>query len=100
MHADSPLSIGRSTEFVRWVCESKHPVSIVEDRGFRWLYLSGRPTAFIPSRPTLTRDIEKVWEGARKRIKDMLSVRQHKPPGREQCTNLLDSALVVWCRSR
>jgi hypothetical protein len=63
-------------EIVRWVCESKRPFNIVNDRGFRSLMKTGRPNYHIPSPITVSRDVKKVFVNARKRISKLL--REHK----------------------
>ena len=65
------LTICRA-EIVRWVCESKRPFSIVDDRGFQCLMKTGRPSYYIPSKATVSRDVKQVFVNARKRIAKML----------------------------
>ncbi|KAF5312268.1 hypothetical protein D9619_003301 [Psilocybe cf. subviscida] len=59
-------------EFVRWVCESKRPFQIVNDRAFRSLMKTGRPGYTIPSAETLSRDVKKVFTNVRQRIAKMM----------------------------
>ena len=61
-------------EIVRWVCESKRPFEIVKDRGFQSLMKTGRPGYHIPSPPTVSCDVKKVFVRVRKRIAKMLQV--------------------------
>ncbi|KAF8811404.1 hypothetical protein BYT27DRAFT_7089536 [Phlegmacium glaucopus] len=61
-------------EIVRWVSESMRPFSIVEDRGFCSLMKTGRPEHYLPSRPTVARDVKEVFLKVRKRIGMMLQV--------------------------
>lgn len=51
------------------------PFSIVEDCGFRSLMKTGRPEYYLPSRPTVSRDVKEVFLKVRKRIGTMLQVR-------------------------
>ncbi|KAK6977237.1 ribonuclease H-like domain-containing protein [Favolaschia claudopus] len=56
-------------EHVRWVSESLRPFAIAKDRGYRQLMKSGRPLAFIPSPSTIARDVKRLFEKTRERIK-------------------------------
>ncbi|KAJ8462092.1 hypothetical protein ONZ51_g11117 [Trametes cubensis] len=55
-------------EIVRWVSESLRPFSIVDDRGFRELMLTGRPGYKLPSAATVSRDVKEVFARTRNRI--------------------------------
>ncbi|KAF5319422.1 hypothetical protein D9619_008796 [Psilocybe cf. subviscida] len=46
-------------EFVRWVCKSKRPFQVVNDRAFKSLMKTGQPGYTIPSAETLSRDVKK-----------------------------------------
>lgn len=63
-----------SSEFVRWVAESKRPFQIVNDRGFRSLMKTGRPECYIPSAETVSRDVKDVFVRVRECIAKMLQV--------------------------
>ncbi|EKM78496.1 hypothetical protein AGABI1DRAFT_60708, partial [Agaricus bisporus var. burnettii JB137-S8] len=65
-------------EAIRWVSESKHPCSIVQDRSFLRLMKTGRPHVWIPSPVTVARDVHKVFVSCQQRIATMLQ----KYPGR------------------
>ncbi|KAI0684076.1 hypothetical protein BC835DRAFT_1242500, partial [Cytidiella melzeri] len=56
----------------------KRPFSIVKDRGFISLMKTGRPSYWIPSPSTVSRDVKRVFARVRQRISNML--REH--PGR------------------
>lgn len=71
-HADSDNSTG----IVRWVSESLHPFSIVSDCGFNNLMKTGRPSHWIPSPTTVSRDVKKVFANVRRRLAVMLQVRE------------------------
>ncbi|KAJ7825924.1 hypothetical protein B0H14DRAFT_3874248 [Mycena olivaceomarginata] len=51
----------RSANLVRWVTESNRPITIVEDKTFRHIFLAGRPTTWLPSRFILAQDIKKAF---------------------------------------
>ncbi|EPS92664.1 hypothetical protein FOMPIDRAFT_6817, partial [Fomitopsis schrenkii] len=59
-------------ELVRWVAESLRPFTIVEDRAFLNLMKTGRPEYYIPSRWTVSRDVQRVFDRTRKRVGKML----------------------------
>lgn len=67
------IQISRA-EFVRWVCESKRPFQIVNDRAFKSLMKTGRPGYTIPSAETLSRDVKMVFTNVRQRIAKMMQV--------------------------
>jgi hypothetical protein len=60
---------------VRWVAESMRPFSIVDDRGFKTLMKTGRPSYYLPSRWTVARDVKHVFKKTRERISEILQVR-------------------------
>lgn len=59
---------------VRWVTQEQRPFSIVSDLGFRELMRTGRPSHYIPSPATVSRDVRQVFAIARGRIALMLKV--------------------------
>jgi hypothetical protein len=69
------LNVFLRAEIVRWVSESMRPFSIVDDRGFQSLMKTGRPTYYIPSASTVSRDVKQVFVKVRGRIAKMLQVR-------------------------
>jgi hypothetical protein len=50
------------------------PFSVIEDNGFKTLMKTGRPEYYLPSRHTVARDVEKVFEKTHKKIAKMLQV--------------------------
>ena len=60
---------------VRWVSESMRPFSIVSDEGFIFLMKTGRPSYYIPSASTVSRDVKTVFTKVRGRIAKILQVR-------------------------
>lgn len=71
---ESLLTVFISAELVRWVSESKRPFSIVKDRGFIKLMKTGRPSYWLPSPVTVSRDVKSVFARVRQRIANMLNV--------------------------
>jgi hypothetical protein len=65
----------RRAAIVRWVLESMRPFSIVGDEGFIFLMKTGRPSYYIPSAPTVSRDVKTVFTKVRGRIAKILQVR-------------------------
>ncbi|KAF7322202.1 hypothetical protein MKEN_00744700 [Mycena kentingensis (nom. inval.)] len=63
------------TGVVRWVAESLRPFAIVADRGFRYLMKSGRPTMWIPSPSTVSRDADRLFNATQRRLKRRLMER-------------------------
>jgi hypothetical protein len=61
-------------EIVRWVAESLRPFSIVEDKGFHCLMKTGRPSYYLPSRWTVSRDVRLVFAQTRNRVAKILMV--------------------------
>lgn len=61
-------------EIVRWVSENKRPFEIVKDRGFVTLMKTGRPSLWLPSPVTVSRDVKRVFVRVRQRIANMLRV--------------------------
>ncbi len=59
---------------MRWVAESYRPFAIAKDPGFLRLMLSGRPTYYIPSPTTISRDLKLIFAIVRKRLSRMLQV--------------------------
>lgn len=59
---------------MRWVAEDLRPFSIVEDKGFQRLMKTGRPSYYIPSRFTVSRDVCLVFARTRNRVATMLMV--------------------------
>jgi hypothetical protein len=64
--------IGCSAHIVRWVTESNRALRIVEDREFRELMLTGRPSASLPSHHTVSRDVRASFNKCRQRISTLL----------------------------
>lgn len=60
---------------VRWVSENARPFSIVADRWFLCLMMSGRPGLYVPSPSSVSRDVKIVFAKTRKRIAAMLQVK-------------------------
>ncbi|KAH9912041.1 uncharacterized protein BXZ73DRAFT_15946, partial [Epithele typhae] len=60
----------------QWVCENLRSISIVEDDGFKTLMLSGRPGFTIPSRMTVSRDIQTLFKRTRERWADFFKTHQ------------------------
>ena len=65
--------VGRA-EIVRWVAEDLQPFSIVEDRGFKSVMKTGRPGCYLPSRTTVSRDMQLVFVRTCNCIAKMLQV--------------------------
>ncbi|PPR01789.1 hypothetical protein CVT24_001704 [Panaeolus cyanescens] len=59
-------------KIVQWVCKSLRPFNIVNNRGFKKLMKTGRPTYQIPSASTVARDVRAVFTKSRKRIAGIL----------------------------
>ncbi|KAF5309387.1 hypothetical protein D9619_012291 [Psilocybe cf. subviscida] len=57
---------------VRWVTENHRPFNIVSDEWFLMLMKTGRPTHYIPSPATVSRDVKNVFVRCRERIAKML----------------------------
>ena len=57
-----------------WCAESNRPAHIVEDWEFNVLMKAGRPSSFIPSTRTVTRDIKSAFERCHNRIDKILKV--------------------------
>ena len=66
------LLIFVSAEIVRWVAENARPFNIVKDRAFLSLMKTGRPSHYIPSPSTVSRDVKLVFARTRQRIAKML----------------------------
>ena len=65
-------------KIAKWVAESQHPFSIVEDGGFKNLMKTGCPDYYIPSQYTVARDVKQVFKKTHKRIAKMLQVSEQK----------------------
>ena len=61
-------------EIVKWVAESMRPLSIVDDEGFKMLMKTGRPNYKLPKRMTVARDVNRVFQKTKKRMKKLLQV--------------------------
>jgi Tfp pilus assembly protein PilW len=68
------LSSASSARLVKWVTESNRPASIINDRELEELMTAGRPHIKLPSRYTLSRDIEACFKKCRVRIATLLKV--------------------------
>ncbi|KAK6968915.1 hypothetical protein R3P38DRAFT_2414910, partial [Favolaschia claudopus] len=56
-------------EHVRWISESLRPFTVVQDRGYRRLMKSGRPSTYIPSLRTVARDVKILFDKTRERLR-------------------------------
>lgn len=75
-----------------WVAESARPFHLVSDRGYLELMKTGRPSVYVPSATTLSRDVRLNFERAQKRIKGALKVsRVHNPESKNR------RCLCRWC---
>lgn len=63
-----------SAHIARWCAESNRPLRIVKDAQFEVLMKAGRPTTYISSPSTVSRDIKTMFELTRQRIDGMLKV--------------------------
>ncbi len=61
-------------EIVKWIVESFHPLSIVNDRGFKALMLTGCPDYWLPSMHIVTHDIQAMYMKTHEGIAELLSV--------------------------
>ena len=63
-----------SAHITQWCAESNQPLQIVKDRQFEIVMKAGRPMTYIPSPPTVSRDIRTLFEFTRQQIDEMLKV--------------------------
>jgi hypothetical protein len=56
------------------------PFSIISDRGFQCLMKTGRPSYYLPSESTVSRDVKQAFMKVRVRIAQMLQVRFQSAP--------------------
>ncbi|KAK6968921.1 hypothetical protein R3P38DRAFT_3337434 [Favolaschia claudopus] len=61
-------------EHVRWISESLRPFTVVQDRGYRRLMKSGRPSTYIPSLRTVARDVKILFDKTRERLRKRFEV--------------------------
>jgi len=59
---------------IRWAAKSKRPFTIVNDEEFRFLMKTGRPSLYIPSASTVSRDTKRVFGVVRNRVSKLLRV--------------------------
>lgn len=57
---------------MRWIAESTRPFSIVGDRGFKKLMITGRPGFKLPSPSTVARDAKVLFTRTRRLIGHIL----------------------------
>lgn len=71
-----PEKLDTRVNHVRWVCEDTRPFSVVEDKGYHRNMKTGpgRQSTYIPSASTVSRDVKKVFLGAREKIAYLLKV--------------------------
>lgn len=60
---------------VRWCAESLRPFAVASDSNFLFLMKTGRPSQYVPSPTTVSRDTRRVFKRVRTRIAQMLQVR-------------------------
>jgi hypothetical protein len=61
---------------VRWAAKSKWPFKIADDIEFRFMMKTGRPSIYIPSPMTVSRDTKRVFAVVRNWVAALLRVRQ------------------------
>jgi hypothetical protein len=59
---------------VKWVTENNRPANIVNDRELQELLTAGRPHIKLPSRQTVSRDVNACFRKCRERITQLLQV--------------------------
>ncbi|KAJ3571478.1 hypothetical protein NP233_g3729 [Leucocoprinus birnbaumii] len=59
-------------DIVRWVCESKRPFEVVNDKGFHRLMKRGRPHHYVPSATTVHRDLRVTFIRGRQIVSRLL----------------------------
>jgi hypothetical protein len=72
---------------VWWVTKNKWPFNIVDDEEFRFLMKTGRPSSYLPSRTTVTRDTRVVFLAVWTRLSRMLRV--------SHCTLIMKCILTI-----
>ena len=70
----SPTKLESRVHHVRWMVESKRPFALVDDKGYHRNMKEGRPDHYVPSSSTVSRDVKKVFVGAREEISKLLKV--------------------------
>ncbi|KAM6501699.1 hypothetical protein JOM56_001676, partial [Amanita muscaria] len=64
----TPSKVESCASHVHWIAESKRALSLVNDAGYLHLMKTGWPGHYTPSRRTLSRDIQLVFNKAREQI--------------------------------
>ena len=70
------LKINFRLVIVCWVAENMRPFDVLKDRGFLNLMKTGHFRYYIPSPPTVSQDVKRVFVACRQRIAKMLQVSQ------------------------
>ncbi|KAJ7038766.1 hypothetical protein C8F04DRAFT_950821 [Mycena alexandri] len=82
---------------VRWIAENNRPLSIVEDREFKYILGAGRPEFRLPGRRTVARDLHAAYQHSRSYVQTLLE----EYPGRlsfstDAWTSPNHRAFVAW----
>jgi hypothetical protein len=82
---------------VKWITQNNRPVTIIEDTELRELLLAGRPQLTLPSRHTISRDINASFVHCRDRIKKLLQDHAGRLHFATDCwTSPNHRAFVAW----